>query len=80
MVSRHDDQPVFGEVAVIAWQYPFADGAVVHRFFMPVRGELTIKPPREADRDHRSVSANRSYSTKSADLDRLQPLLPVCLR
>ena len=46
----------------------------------PVRGELTIKPPREADRAPRSVSANRSYSAKSADLDRLRPLLPVCLR
>jgi hypothetical protein len=49
-------------------------------FKRAVRGELTVKLPREAEKDLGNVSANRSDAAKSADLDRVQPLLPVCLR
>jgi len=44
-----------------------------------VRGELTVEPPREAEKDLGNVSANRSYSAKPTDLDRYPPTLLVCL-
>jgi hypothetical protein len=45
----------------------------------PVRGELILKPPREADKVLGSESASRNGSAKSAVRDRHPPLPPSCL-
>ena len=51
------------------------EGHDTHR----VRGELILKPPREADKVLDSESASRSGSAKSAVWDHHPPLPPACL-